>query len=133
MADKTITISISPMGALTYASGGVPADQFHTPPGNRLRWKCNDGDYAVFFQGDRSPFTPKKTTAGAVKGKPTTFGKIRKLKKGTKPPEDPDFKYHVSVLNTATGMLVTDDPDVIIDDPGDPGENKKKKKTAKKK
>ena len=123
MADKIITISIS---------GGtvqVSADPFTIKPTvNTLRFKCADGEFAVLFDNDRSPFSGTvKKVLGAHKGASTPKLTIRKLTatERTFPVNDREngasFKYGVVVMEAGTGKLLTLDPDIIIDDGGGGG------------
>jgi hypothetical protein len=126
MADKTVTISWNGT-ALTYSSA-----HFKIKPGNRLRWNCNDADFAILLCEDRSPFSSKTTVLAGPKSKGTKFLTVRKLTAAEKQQAGKEaFKYSVALLDAATNKLITDDPDIIIDDPGGGGGTKGKKQTKK--
>ena len=126
MADKTVTIFWNG-AALTYSDA-----HFKIKPGNRLRWNCNDADFAIFLCEVRSPFSSKTTVLAGPKSKGTKFLTVRKLTAAEKQQAGKEaFKYCVALLDAATDNLITDDPDIIIDDPGGGGGTKGKKQTKK--
>ena len=105
----------------------VSDDPLEVKKNSTLRWKCSDGEYAVLFHNDRSPFLSGKKVHAAHSGKLTSKLNIRGLKSSElrSPENDPvngaTFKYGVAVLHPGTGKVLTLDPDVIIDDPGGGG------------
>ena len=123
MADKIITISIS------RGNVQVSVDKLLIKPTvNTLRFKCADGEFAVLFDNNRSPFTGTvKKALAAHNGASTPKLKIRRLtaKERKFPVNDrkngASFKYGVVVMEAGTGKLLTLDPDIIIDDGGGGG------------
>jgi hypothetical protein len=120
LANHTITITRSG-NTIT-----VPSS-FTVRKNDTLRWKCDDGEYAVLFHNDRSPFANGKKVHAAHSGQLTSKLKIRGLKQAERDGGVNDrvngakFKYGVAVLHPGTGEVLKKDPDVIIDDPGGGG------------
>ena len=130
MADKEVKI---------YWDGTTPTysgQPFKIDSKNRLRWCSADVDFAVFFCVGDSPFEAKTTVLACEKSGCTKYLTIRHLTKGEKVPvAEKNFKYCVALLDPATDTLVTDDPDIIVQDyggGGGPGAKTAAKKQPKK-
>jgi hypothetical protein len=97
-----------------------------------LSWRSDQGAITILFSDGRSPFDPPTTVVASAQ---STWSKARKIRpltadeKKTKGAEV--FKYSVALLKPAPGSIVlTDDPDIIIDDPVKPPKPKTKAKKA---
>jgi hypothetical protein len=122
VALHTVKIEINASG-----TGLKPIADEHVNPnrkGEKLCFKCDDGEFAVLFANDRSPYVSGKKAHAAHKTETTAQLKVRNLTAAEqkKPVGDPvngaTFKYGVAVLHPGTGKVLTLDPDIIIDDPG---------------
>jgi hypothetical protein len=113
MADVTITIT-KVAGALVFA----PNDSIHIGPGDRVQWTSPDGHITILIKGDDDPFSTPQHTFAADIGEATPLRRIRRLKVAERPSRQ--FDYAVAHLDPAD-VLVTDDPDLILDDGGGGG------------
>jgi hypothetical protein len=122
VALTTVLIEINASG-----TGLKPIGPVHVKPNRKneqLCFQCNDGEFAVLFHNDRSPYSSGKKAHAGHKGDTTPKLKVRHLTASEQgnPVGDPvkgaTFQYGVAVLNPANKKVLTLDPDIIIDDPG---------------
>jgi len=95
--------------------------------GYHVQWDC-PYDYAIQFANDQSPFTPKKTFVSAAASEPPKKYKV-------KPHTGPrlEHKYSIAVFRGGNYPVLTDDPQVIIDNSGGVGGHEPTKKKVPKK
>jgi hypothetical protein len=128
--DHTVTITEG-SGTLTYST-----KKKKVKSGDRLRWTCNRA-YAIQFASNDSPFYPNTPYLSQKANVPTAFGTIKNSTVIL------TLKYSVAAYVGGSHPIVTDDPQVIIDNSGgiggkEPGKTKPagkkstKKKAAKK-
>ena len=116
---RLITIRKTGPTTLKYTSGGVNADQLIVNPDDKVAWTSPDGHIVILFKGNLSPFSTTKHVLCADLGQQTTPArKIRKLISQEQPQKP--FTYAVAHL-APNDVLLIDDPDLIIDDPGGGG------------
>jgi hypothetical protein len=78
-----------------------------------VQWKCDDGSLTLFFKGPTPLVKP-----GTVKELPYLRGAAGAIVEGevsTKVKPGDEFRYGVSVVLTATGETVDDDPRIFIE------------------
>jgi len=111
-----ITITyIAATGKLDYAvdKPGKKPKKLGVKRGDTVQWTCPDGEWKIYFK-DRTPLVDPQTGAElpSVSGAAyaTAGGEVSdKMKKGE------EFEYGVSVVLTATGKKIEEDPRIFIE------------------
>jgi hypothetical protein len=116
--DYSIDIFVGLTG-LIYSDGDLVVK-----PGDRVRWRCATNSWAIHFDAGISPFVPNTPFIVAPAGTYSNFYPVRSPKKWL------PHKYSVAVNVGGNNPILTDDPQVIIDDSGGTGRRTGKQKTG---